>query len=149
MTAFVIDEMIDGPAVRPPWCLVGSAVIVVTRHRPPVAQMGMGAGMECTVMWHDSMADYRASVRATTGRLMALVSELRTSGLRRVVTIDCFPSDRLFRSLERREVDAVVRALQAYNPDQVLIDETHHLAAQLQAALAAKWGEDRVIFTVA
>ena len=113
-----------------------SVTILVTRHPQPQCVIGVGSGMEAAVMWNDCIADHQAEVAATNARVRSLSSALVRSGAGPVESVDCFPAFRLFRRQSRREIDAVLRVIDALRPDRIVVDEAHHLCADLRAQIA-------------
>ncbi len=138
-TVVVIDESAETDIDSLCFALDGvteTVTILVTRHPQPQCVIGVGSGMEAAVMWNDCIADHQAEVATTNERVRRLSTALVGSGAGPVEQVDCFPAFRLFRRLNRREIDAVVLAIEALRPDRIVIDEDHHLCADLRAQIA-------------
>ncbi len=138
-TAVVIDESAETDIDSLLFALDGvseTLTILVTRHPQPQCVIGVGSGMEAAVMWNDCVTHHEAEVAMTNERVRQLSSALVGSGAGAVEKVDCYPAFRLFRRQSRREIDAVVRTIEALRPDRIVIDEAHHLCAELRAQIA-------------
>lgn len=140
LTAILVDECDDTDVRRVLDHLTvgdGSVIIVVTRHRPPTPLVAIGSGMECAAMCSSWMRDYERQTAITARRVKDLTSALRAMGPGSVSTMDSFPASRLFRGSVRCEIDGVTRTLHAIDPDRIVIDPSHHLKDEIEAAVSA------------
>ncbi len=146
LTVLVIDES-DTTDVESLVSMVGDtsgdATIMVTRHPVPPCVLGLGTGTEATLMWSACRAEWRADVETTAARVRALGRELRPRGLGEIAIVDSFPAWRPFRSLQRREIDGLLRRVERLAPDRIVIDPAHHLAAEIGDALGKRRASGR------
>lgn len=138
-TVLVIDESADtdiGSLVGRLDDVTGPVMILVTRHPPPQCVIGVGTGLEAAVMWNDCVSSHQHDIETTDERVRRITSNLTRAGAGPVARSDCLPTRHLFRSLRRREIDAVVRAIGDMRPDRIVIDDAHHLHGELRAQIA-------------
>ncbi len=146
LTALVVDES-DATDVESLVSMIGdtdgTVTIFVTRHPVPPCVLGLGTGTEATLMWTACRTEWRTNVDATADRVRALRRELRPRGQTEVEIIDSFPTWRPFRSLQRREIDGLVRRLERLDPERIVIDPAHHLASEIGGALEKRRPTDQ------